>query len=79
MDAGLVVCGRVFPHKVVERIKAALREHPQWSRADVARKVCDWLNWRAANGKPKAVSCRVALGRLHQRGVISLPPPRRAL
>jgi hypothetical protein len=77
MDAGLVVCGRLFPHEVLERINAAVRDHAQWSRADIARRVCDWLDWRAANGKRKEMSCRVALGRLAERGVIGLPAPRR--
>ena len=77
MDARVVVCGRVFPHEMLERINAAVRDHPQWSRADIARKVCDWLEWRAVNGKRKEMSCRVALGRLAERGVIGLPAPRR--
>ncbi|MGH8649201.1 MAG: IS4/Tn5 family transposase DNA-binding protein, partial [Burkholderiales bacterium] len=46
---------------------------------ELARRVCDWLDWRAANGKPKEMSCRVALGRLAERGVISLPAPRRSV
>jgi hypothetical protein len=79
MDSTVVVCGRVFSHAVLERINAAVRAHPQWSRAELARRVCDWLHWRQANGKPKEMSCRVALGRLHQRGVIGLPPPRHAV
>ncbi|MGH9555831.1 MAG: IS4 family transposase [Terriglobales bacterium] len=77
MDARVVVCGRVFPHEVLERINAAVSDHPQWSRAELARRVCDWLDWRAANGKRKEMSCRVALGRLAERGVIGLPAPRR--
>ncbi len=77
MDTALVVCGRLFPHEVLERINAAVRDHPKWSRADLARRVCDWLDWRATNGKRKEMSCRVALVRLEQRGMIGLPPPRR--
>jgi hypothetical protein len=77
MGNSVVACGQVFPHAVVERIKAAVRDHPQWTRADLARNVCDWLDWRAANGKDKAVNCRVALVRLERRGLITLPPPRR--
>jgi len=79
MDNGVVVCGRIFPHAILKRIDAAVRDHPQWTRADLARKVCDWLNWRAANGKHKAVNCRLALVRLQRRGLIDLPPPRRAV
>lgn len=77
MDATVVVCGRVFPREVLERINAAVRDPPKWSRAELARRVCDWLDWRTANGKPKEMSCRVALVRLAERGVIRLPAPLR--
>ncbi len=76
MDASMVVCGRVFPHEVLQRINAAVSDHPKWSRAELARRVCDWLDWRAVNGKAKEMSCRVALGRLAERAVIGLPAPR---
>jgi hypothetical protein len=77
MDASVVVCGQVFTSPVIKRIKAVVREQPQWTRAELARQVCDWLDWRDANGKSKEMSCRVALGRLAKRGVIGLPGPRR--
>ena len=77
MDTSVVACGRVFPPAVLKRINAAAREQPQGSRAELARRVCDWLNWRTENGQRKAVSCRVALGRLAERGLIDLPAPRR--
>jgi hypothetical protein len=77
MDASVVVCGQIFPHEVLQRINAAVSDHPNWSRAELARRVCDWLDWRTENGKPKGVSCRVALGRLAERGLIGLPAPRR--
>jgi hypothetical protein len=56
-----------------------VRDHPEWSRADLARQVCRWLNWRAADGKDKALACRVALLRLERRGLIDLPPARRSV
>jgi hypothetical protein len=77
MDNSVVVCGRVFPHATLRRIKAAVRSRPEWSRADLARKVCDWLDWYDTNGQKKTLNCRVALLRLEQRGLITLPPPRR--
>jgi len=79
MDARVVVCGRVFLREILQRINAAVCDHPQWSRAELARRVCDWLEWRAANGKRKEMSCRVALGRLAERGVIGLPAARRSV
>ncbi len=79
MDGSVVVCGRVFPHAVLKRINAAVRDHAEWSRADLARRVCNWLDWHAANGKDKAVNCRLALVRLQRRGLIDLPPPRHSV
>jgi len=79
MGSSVVVCGRVFPQDVLERVNAAVRDHCEWSRADLARRVCDWLDWRAANGKRKEVNCRLALVRLQRRGLIDLPPPRRTV
>ena len=79
MDNSVVVCGRVFPHAILERINAVVRDQPDVSRADLARQVCDWLDWRAANGEKKTVNCRVALLRLERRGLIRLPPPRRTV
>ena len=76
MDTSVVVCGRVFPHEVLQRIQAALSDNPNWSRAELARRVCDWLDWRTEGGKPKEMSCRLALRRLAERGVIGLPAPR---
>ncbi len=79
MDASVVVCGRVFPYEVLQRINAAVSDQPQWSRAELARRVCDWLDWRTEGGKRKQMSCRVALGRLAERGLINLPAPRRTV
>ena len=79
MDTSVVVCGQVFPRAILERINVAVSDNPHWSRADLARQVCDWLDWRAANGKDKEVTCRLALVRLERRGLISLPAPRRSV
>lgn len=76
MDASVVVCGRVFPHEILQRINGALSNHRNWSRAELARRVCDWLDWHTEGGKRKEMSCRVALRRLAERGLIRLPAPR---
>ena len=36
--------------------------------------MCDWLDWRGADGKPKDMACRKALGEMERRGVIQLAP-----
>jgi len=79
MEASVVVCGQDFSHEVLRRINAAVRARPQGSRAELARQVCEWLSWRTEDGRAKAMNCRVALGRLAERGLIQLPAPRRTV
>jgi hypothetical protein len=61
----------------LQRINATVRQQAVASRAELARQVCDWLNWRGQDGQAKTMSCRVALGRLAKRGLIELPAPKR--
>jgi Domain of unknown function (DUF4338)/Transposase DNA-binding/Transposase Tn5 dimerisation domain len=79
MEAAVVVCGQVFAPQLLDRINATVREQPEMTRAELARRVCDWLGWRTAQGRLKAINCRVALGRLAKRGLIELPAARRAV
>jgi hypothetical protein len=79
MEANVVVCGQNFSHEVLRRINATVRARPQRSRAELARQVCEWLSWRTEDGRAKAINCRVALGRLAERGLIQLPAPRRTV
>jgi hypothetical protein len=67
------VCGREFSREVIARIQATVQSEPSLSRRALSLRVCEWLQWRAANGKLKEVSCRKALLELHRRGLIPLP------
>ena len=71
------MCGREFSDEVVEKIRAVVREEPELTRAELSRRVCGWLGWKGPDGRPKAMSCRVALLRLQRRGVIALPAARK--
>jgi hypothetical protein len=64
--------GRVQLHAVLEEISQA---EPR-NRAEIARRVCQRLDWRTANGQLQLMSARVGLLRLHRLGLIELPPPR---
>lgn len=79
MEANVVVCGQVFTPQVLDRINATVREQPQITRAELARRVCHWLNWRSQDGRVKALNCRIALGRLAKRGLVELPAPLRSV
>lgn len=67
------VCGREFSPGMLARIEATVRAEPSLSRRALSLRVCEWLEWRAGNGKLKEVSCRKALLALHRRGRIPLP------
>ena len=69
-------CGRCFTEhdlRIIREIIAAPERHP--NRAAIARAVCEALAWNRPDGRPKEMSARVALLRMHRDGLITLPPP----
>lgn len=69
------VCGQDFTPALITRIESTLVEEPSLSRRALSRRVCQWLEWRGANGRLKEMSARVALKRLERRGELRLPAP----
>ncbi len=67
------VCGQHFPRSVLDRIQETVRTEPSISRLELSRQVCEWLNWRSPSGRLQEMSCRKALAKLNQRGVLDLP------
>ena len=53
-----------------------MRSGPRLNRAQLSRRVCEMLSWRASDGTLKAISCRVAMLRMHAEGLIELPASR---
>ena len=72
----LTVCGRVFTADELEGIREITGHEPALTREGIAREVCDRLSWRTPAGRPKVMSCKVALLRLDAQGLITLPAPR---
>lgn len=78
----MFIHGQEFSCGILGRIRRTVSRNPTLSRSALSRRVCEWLNWRSANGKLKEVGCRVALLKLYRRGAINLPvggqrPPRK--
>jgi hypothetical protein len=69
----MLLCGREFRASTIARIEETVRADPSLSRRALSLRVCEWLQWRASNGKLKEVSCRKALLELHRRGLVALP------
>lgn len=72
----VIVCGRDFVDQDLERIRAIIADESKPNRAEIARRTCRELHWLDECGRLKAMSCRVALLRLQDRGLLTLPPPR---
>jgi len=70
------LCGRPLSAADLETIRRAIGEADPLLRSEVARRVCDVLAWYDPLGRPKLMSCRVGLLRLHRAGLIELPAAR---
>ena len=70
----MLICGQEFSAPLLERIMHCVGEEPDLSRRALSRRVCEWLDWRSPNGQIKDMSCRVALGKLEEHGLLDLPP-----
>jgi len=69
-------CGREFTDVELQRIQRILADHPSACRAALSRLVCEELAWRRPDGGLKDMSCRVAMLRMQDDGLLRLPPPR---
>ena len=69
-------CGRSFTVSQMEAIRALIADNPRASRLRLSQLVCQILDWRRLDGRLKDMSCRVAMLRMQDDGLIQLPPPR---
>jgi len=58
-------------------IRTLITEDASRTRAELSRLVCQAMHWLKPNGGLKDMSCRVAMLRMQQDGLIQLPSPRR--
>jgi len=71
------LCGWPFDEADLERIRREIVRANPPLRAEIARRVCRALHWTDGHGRPKLMSARVGLLRLHRAGLIDLPAPSR--
>jgi hypothetical protein len=65
--------GRRFTRKQLALVQETVERFPQLSRTELARTLCEHLNWKTPNGKAKVESCLILLEKLEAQGVIQLP------
>jgi len=71
-----IVQGRRISQAEIDTITRLRREHPQWSRTELSQQLAQQWNWRNGAGRLKDMAARTLLLKLHQRGLIDLPPAR---
>lgn len=69
-------CGRDFSKQELALIRQLISENPSASRAVLSRLTCQALDWYKIDGGLKQMSCRVAMLRMQDDGLIKLPAPR---
>jgi len=73
----IAIRGRSFALEEILRIRSIIEASPGDHRFALSKKASESLGWVQPNGRLKDRSCRDALRRLYEQGVIRLPPPRR--
>lgn len=69
--------GRAFTKAELEDVKYIVHQFSRFSRTELARTICEGLDWLAPNGKYKIHSCLKMMETLEARGDITLPPKRK--
>ena len=76
MNESLVVQGRVVGPPDLELLRQWLGQNPGWSRRRLSQALATHWDWRNGAGQLKDMAARTLLLKLHQRGLIVLPPRR---
>lgn len=71
-----VYCGREFSPADIQTIRDLIAQEPALRRSPLSRRLCELLGWYKPNGELKDMTCRVALLRMHEQGLITLPASR---
>lgn len=69
-------CGRDFAAAEIDTIRQLIACNPSATRAQLSRRVCEDLGWRRPDGRLKDMSCRVAMLRMQENGLLRLPAAR---
>jgi hypothetical protein len=71
-----IYCGRTFTAQEIDWIRNLIASEPKCNRLKLSRLVCAQLQWLRPDGRPKDMSCRVAMLRMYRDNLIALPPPK---
>jgi hypothetical protein len=74
MQDSIIGCGRQFSPELLNHLRQFSQQKPTPSRNQMAREACLALAWYSPDGRPAISSAKVALRKLHKRGLLTLPP-----
>lgn len=77
MPESLTFCGRTFRTDELELMRQITREFSGLGVTEIARTVCELLDWKRPSGGLKNHECRQLLERLQAEGFLKLPDLRR--
>jgi len=77
MPASLTFCGRTFRSSELELMRRTAQEFSALGVTEIARTVCELLEWTRPNGGLKNHECRQLLERLQAEGFLKLPEVRK--
>src|SRR5437879_11681164 len=66
-------CGRAFTAQEVELMRTVAQDYAGLGVTEIARTVCELLDWKRPNGGLKNHECRQLLERLQTEGFLTLP------
>jgi hypothetical protein len=78
VDQTLIVQGRRLNGPELENLRHWVSGHPGWSRRRLSVELAACWDWRNGAGQLKDMAARTLLLKLHQRGLLALPPRRQA-
>ncbi len=73
LDAPVLISGRYFTVQELDEVKETVRMFPKLSRTELAKTICENLNWVTPVGQLKTASCQQFLDKLERQGLINLP------
>jgi hypothetical protein len=77
MPESLTFCGRTFPTRELELMRQTALEFSALGITEIARTVCELLEWKRPSGGLKNHECRQLLERLQAEGFLQLPDLRK--
>jgi hypothetical protein len=73
----VIFCGRTFTAQEVELMRVVAHDYAGLGVTEIARTVCELLEWQRPNGGLKNHECRQLLERLEAQGMLRLPALRK--